>query len=276
MAGRGIYRDTCVGKALQSALEEMEVTEQLPSHLVDVAMGAFDDAVLQNLKPQRLIPSTVRPSMLEGEIREGVVESYRFVDNQWTFHLAHAIFKGAAFAPGRGVLHVDRIQVIAADARGMELPLGGAGPSAAGAAWDAQAMPQFDGSSCEPERIRAAHVRPCTRGLGRRAEHDPDRGLACLVTVREPVVPQGDGEDDDDLIEEEDDDDDWEEAPGLPVSISLEASWAVRSRGRKRTHLLASCVRRGSAILLLALTKPTSPMDHRLNTCPTITRSHKN
>jgi hypothetical protein len=228
MAGHSVYRDSCLGKALKSALDEMEMKEVLPSHFTDVAMQAFDAAVLDNLKPEKLIMSTVRPVSLTGEIREGVVESYRFVDNVWTFDLASAKFKGNVFAAKTSVLHVDRIRVIAADVKVVELPSGDAGPSGEGLSSDAHLLAQFDGACCElplPARAVAARGRGSAIPVPALRVEQRQRPAAELR-----MVPQADGDVDDDFLEEEEEDDGWEEAPALPVR-SRRMRLAVGSTG---------------------------------------------
>jgi len=223
MAGHLIYRESCLGKSLKTAVDEMVLVETLPENLVDVAMQLFDAAIREHIKPSRIITSTTRPTALEGEIRDGKVESYRFVDNVWTFNLAKAAFKGGVFAVGRNALHVDRVRVICADAKVFELPPGGAGSSAAGGSSDAQLLAQFDGASCELPPGFVAKAKAAFASGSRGARHD-------VAAAREPRagavaparrIPQGDGEDDDDLLEEEDDDE-WEEAPAPPVRSSLD------------------------------------------------------
>ena len=88
------------------------------------------------------------PSELHGEIRDGVVESYRFVDNVWSFELVSARFKGHVFTGSREgerarpPLFVERIKVIAVDQKlgGAAISGGEAGPSTA------PSLPQFDGA----------------------------------------------------------------------------------------------------------------------------------
>ena len=83
------------------------------------------------------------PSELHGEIRDGVVESYRFVDNVWTFELVSARFKGHVFTGSREgerarpPLFVERIKVIAVDQKlgGAAISGGEAGPSTAPSSW---------------------------------------------------------------------------------------------------------------------------------------------
>lgn len=216
MAGHQIYRESCLGKALKSALDQMELVESLPVHLTDVAMQVFDAAVLDDFKSNKCIESTGAPHSLKGEIRDGVVESYRFVDNVWTFDLASATFKGVAFAPKIPALKVHRIRVIAADVKVVELPTGNAGPSGAGLSSDAHLLAQFDGASCElPPSLSARAMAACDRGAS-----FPIAGPRVEPWQRPPTtpkIPQADGDVDDDFLEEEEEDD-WEDAPAPPVS----------------------------------------------------------
>ena len=161
--GAHIYREACLGKALKAALDEMQLEESLPEHMVDEAMKVFDDAIVKALAPSQVSrptgwvgyarvalgplgwhsrsvpPATLAPgnelvrgriagnwappplcthphtdprraarpqliargtpsAELRGEIRDGKVESYRFVDNVWTVDLECATFKGGVSA----------------------------------------------------------------------------------------------------------------------------------------------------------------------------------
>ena len=115
-----LYRQAVLGKALLSALDKLETSELIPHHLKSQIMDEYDKIVLEALQ-KSWISQHDPPAKLVGEIKQGLLHSYRNVENLWTFDLKRATFKGNAFIPAKTARKgaqfiVQNVRVIAGNA----------------------------------------------------------------------------------------------------------------------------------------------------------------
>ena len=239
-----LYQASTLGRSLQRALDEMEAEEHIPPHLKALVMERFDivmPTMLHDL-PQKM-PLTSKPADLQGELRDGDVKEYKFVNNTWTFVLKSATLKGKCFTHripataqqkiigGAAAFTFGPVRIVACDAKCFgRLP---PGPRDLG--WS-----KTDDSSVAAQRAaplqaaapKAARPQPKPRaaeggggGAGNRggdaddsADEGEEGGLAFAqdededsraLTIVEATDGGGAaeaGDDDDDFIEEDDDD----------------------------------------------------------------------
>ena len=97
----------------------MRFRRSIPADFKDKLFGAFDQVMLEKLSGGWGHTHGERvPNSLRGNIRDGKVETYRFIDNVWTFDLRSAAFSGGCFNQGpRMAMSVDKVRIVAVDAK---------------------------------------------------------------------------------------------------------------------------------------------------------------
>eukprot|EP00908_Phaeocystis_cordata_P021111 Transcript_3414.p1 GENE.Transcript_3414~~Transcript_3414.p1 ORF type:complete len:305 (-),score=134.29 Transcript_3414:86-1000(-) len=120
-----VYRGCSLGVHLAGALDELIAKEEIPEQMREQVMRLFDTAMCDQLKDNSVAGSTAKKAeKLQGRIEEGQLETYRFVNNSWTFDLAQAKFKGLAFDLKTGAKDVpfkQHVHIEAVDAKFAEL-----------------------------------------------------------------------------------------------------------------------------------------------------------
>ena len=142
-----IYRAGKLGVELSEALNDMVDAQAVPSEMHEQVMQSFDKHISELLKDNWTQGQT-NNNTLQGRIEDGVIKSYRNVNNTWEFFLESATFRGQAFSaaqrtskdPGKKVrdIHVVIIDQKTAEA---ERPVSPPRAKAIAAAADADSAP---------------------------------------------------------------------------------------------------------------------------------------
>lgn len=98
-----VYRNTTLGNALQSALEELIDKEELPKHLAVRCLAQFDRSINNAFRNKIKTMLTFRSAHLK---------TYRFCDNVWTL-----VFEDTEFRNVQELIKVDKLKIVACDGR---------------------------------------------------------------------------------------------------------------------------------------------------------------
>ena len=122
-----VYRGSTLGRALSASLDELIASQDIPASMREQVMRLYDAAMCEQLKDS-VLQVQGKADQLHGRIEDGKLETYRFVNGNWTFDLKQARLKGHAFnsAPGSGFANRDGraiqgVHVVAVDCKQAEL-----------------------------------------------------------------------------------------------------------------------------------------------------------
>lgn len=91
-----IYRAGKLGVELSESLNDMVEAQAVPSEMHEQVMQSFDKHLNEFLK-DNWSTARIKSNQLQGRIENGVIRSYRNVNNTWEFELEQATFRGQAF-----------------------------------------------------------------------------------------------------------------------------------------------------------------------------------
>ena len=91
-----VYRGSTLGKALAASLDELIASQDIPASMREQVMRLYDAAMCEQLKDGQL-QVRGKADQLHGRIEDGKLETYRFVNGNWTFDMKQARLKGHAF-----------------------------------------------------------------------------------------------------------------------------------------------------------------------------------
>ena len=93
-----VYRNGKLGVELSETLNQMIESKDIPIEMHEQVMQSFDKRVNELLKDNWCKDEErITNNKLQGRIENGVIRSYRNVNNTWTFELEEATFRGQAF-----------------------------------------------------------------------------------------------------------------------------------------------------------------------------------
>ena len=91
-----IYRAGKLGVELSESLNDMVEAQAVPGEMHEQVMQSFDKHLNEFLK-DNWSKARIKDKQLQGRIENGVIRSYRNVNNTWEFELEQATFRGQAF-----------------------------------------------------------------------------------------------------------------------------------------------------------------------------------
>ena len=91
-----VYRGSTLGKALAASLDELIASQDIPASMREQVMRLYDAAMCEQLKDGQ-VQVRGKADQLHGRIEDGKLETYRFVNGNWTFEMKQARLKGHAF-----------------------------------------------------------------------------------------------------------------------------------------------------------------------------------
>ncbi|EFJ21211.1 hypothetical protein SELMODRAFT_233015 [Selaginella moellendorffii] len=107
MGSLELYRKSTIGIGLTDALDEMVTNGSIPPLLAVRVLMQFDKSMGEALQSKVRAKTTFK----------GHLRTYRFCDNIWIFLLENATFK-----TDNEVQHVDRVKIVACDAKILARP----------------------------------------------------------------------------------------------------------------------------------------------------------
>jgi len=102
MASYELYRKSSIGMSLTDALDELVTNGTISPLLAVKVLMQFDKSMNDALSTKVKVKTSFK----------GHLHTYRFCDNVWTF-----ILENASFKTDNDVLAVDRVKIVACDAK---------------------------------------------------------------------------------------------------------------------------------------------------------------
>ncbi|KAL2608227.1 hypothetical protein R1flu_026800 [Riccia fluitans] len=102
MGSYELYRKSSIGMSLTDALDELVTNGTISPLLAVKVLMQFDKSMNEALQQRVKSKTTFK----------GHLHTYRFCDNVWTFILENALFK-----TDNEIQHVDRVKIVACDAK---------------------------------------------------------------------------------------------------------------------------------------------------------------